>query len=99
MVCGFCKITANVRVFGEEADKQDHIPDVSKMVTSTKLFINQAKYHNCYNALLYDGFLTPKNMNLFKRLVIALEKIADKKDAEFIVSDIKDLLIQNVKLQ
>ena len=38
-------------------------------------------------------------MNLFKRLVIALEKIADKKDAEFIVSDIKDLLIQNVKLQ
>lgn len=38
-------------------------------------------------------------MNLFKRLVIALEKIADKKDTEFIVEDVKNLLIQNVKAQ
>jgi len=30
----------NVRVLGEEADKQDHIPDVSKMVTSTKQTLN-----------------------------------------------------------
>lgn len=29
-------VTANVRVLGEEADKQDHIPDVSKMVTKKK---------------------------------------------------------------
>ena len=27
-------VTANVRVLGEEADKQDHIPDVSKMVNN-----------------------------------------------------------------
>ena len=33
-------VTANVRVLGEEADKQDHIPDVSKMVTSTKQTLN-----------------------------------------------------------
>jgi len=30
----------NVRVLGEEADKQDHIPDVSKMVASTKQTLN-----------------------------------------------------------
>jgi len=33
-------ITPNVRVLGEEADKQDHIPDVSKMVASTKQILN-----------------------------------------------------------
>ena len=38
-------------------------------------------------------------MNLFKRLVIALEKIADKKDTEFIVEDVKNLLIQNIRAQ
>lgn len=38
-------------------------------------------------------------MNLLKRLVIALEKIADKKDTEFIVEDVKNLLIQNVRAQ
>jgi hypothetical protein len=38
-------------------------------------------------------------MNLFKRLVIALEKIAEKKDAEFIIEDIKNVLIHNIKLQ
>lgn len=32
----FAKLLHNVRVLGEEADKQYHIPDVSKMVTSTK---------------------------------------------------------------
>jgi len=30
----------NVSVLGEEADKQDHIPDVSKMVASTKQTLN-----------------------------------------------------------
>ena len=30
--CSKAKIAVNVRVLGEEADKQDHIPDVSKKV-------------------------------------------------------------------
>ena len=33
-------IDANVRVLGEEADKQDHIPDASKMVTNKKQTLN-----------------------------------------------------------
>ena len=33
---GFTMVSANGRVLGEEADKQDHIPDVSKKVTKKK---------------------------------------------------------------
>jgi len=33
-------ITANVRVLGEEAEKQNHVPDVSKMVANKKQSIN-----------------------------------------------------------
>ena len=33
-------MTLNEQGLGEEADKQDHIPDVSKMVTSTKQTLN-----------------------------------------------------------
>ena len=33
-------VAQNVRVLGEEADKRDHIPDVSKMVASTKQTLN-----------------------------------------------------------
>ena len=39
-VVSLFKMAHNVRVLGEEADKQDHIPDVSKMVTSTKQTLN-----------------------------------------------------------
>jgi len=34
---------------------------------STKTIINQANCHNCYNALLYAGFLTLKIMKNFKQ--------------------------------
>ena len=34
------KLFPNVRVLGEEAVNIDHLPDVSKMVTNTKLTLN-----------------------------------------------------------
>jgi hypothetical protein len=46
------------------------MPELSKLktkITSTKQIINQAKYHNCYNALLYDGFLFTNIMENFKQ--------------------------------
>ena len=41
--------------------------DLKPNQPSTKLFINQAKSHNCYNALLYDGFLSTQIMKDFKQ--------------------------------
>jgi hypothetical protein len=46
------------------------MPELSKLktkITSTKQIINQAKSHNCYNALLYDGFLFTNIMENFKQ--------------------------------
>jgi lipopolysaccharide export LptBFGC system permease protein LptF len=45
------------------------MPELSKLktkITSTKQIINQAKSHNCYNALLYDGFLSEIIMKTYK---------------------------------
>ena len=41
-------------------------PNLKPNQPSTKLFINQAKCHNCYNALLAVRFLNTKIMKVFK---------------------------------